>query len=372
MAGIVRQPRTRYWIACFYDSRGKQHRRSTRETDQKRALAVAQQFERVAKQQGSPARVKQIFTEFYRDHFGQSLELSTSVCDYTARWLAARKAETSVATHDRYSGVIRKFLAFLGADRSLDEITREKITAFRDAQLAVSAPATVNTDMKTVRAIFRTARRDGLLLEDPTEGVKPAKGRATFERRLFTIHELRSVLGVANDEWRSLIKCGLYTGQRLGDLATLTWSQIDLSRDEIRMTPRKTGKPLLIPIAAPLREHLLSLAAADNPRAALHPRAAASVTSSHGRVALLSGQFGALLVACGLREEQPPHQAKRKANELSFHSLRHTAVSLLKDAGIPDAVIMALVGHESVAMSQCYTQVGREALAKAAAAMPEI
>jgi integrase len=40
---------------------------------------------------------------------------------------------------------------------------------------------------------------------------------------------------------------------------------------------------------------------------------------------------------------------------LSFHSLRHTAVSLLKDAGVPDAVVMALVGHESTAISQRYT-----------------
>ena len=32
---------------------------------------------------------------------------------------------------------------------------------------------------------------------------------------------------------------------------------------------------------------------------------------------------------------------KRAGIDLSFHSLRHTAVSLLKDAGVPDAVVMA-------------------------------
>jgi integrase len=58
--------------------------------------------------------------------------------------------------------------------------------------------------------------------------------------------------------------------------------------------------------------------------------------------------------------------------DTSFHSLRHTAVSLLKDAGIPDAVVMALVGHESAAMSHRYTHVGKEALAKAARSLPEI
>ena len=56
--------------------------------------------------------------------------------------------------------------------------------------------------------------------------------------------------------------------------------------------------------------------------------------------------------------------------DLSFHSLRHTAVSLLKDAGVPDSVVMALVGHESTAMSHCYTHVGKEALSRATQSLP--
>jgi integrase len=89
-------------------------------------------------------------------------------------------------------------------------------------------------------------------------------------------------------------------------------------------------------------------------------------------------QFTELLVAAGLREPRD-HQGrgigrggKRTRMDTSFHSLRHTAVSLLKDAGIPDAVVMALVGHESTAMSQRYTHVGKESLNKAAAALPQI
>jgi hypothetical protein len=51
--------------------------------------------------------------------------------------------------------------------------------------------------------------------------------------------------------------------------------------------------------------------------------------------------------------------------------LRHPAVSLLKDAGVPDAVVMALVGHESTAMPPLHAR-GKEALAKAAGSLPEI
>jgi hypothetical protein len=41
----------------------------------------------------------------------------------------------------------------------------------------------------------------------------------------------------------------------------------------------------------------------------------------------------------------------RTAPKLSFHSLRQTAVSLLKDAGVPEAVVMALVGLARAAQS---------------------
>ena len=66
MASVVKQLNSRYWIAAFRDASGRQHRRTTREIDRKRAQAVAEQFARVAKRKGSPQRVRQIFTEFYR------------------------------------------------------------------------------------------------------------------------------------------------------------------------------------------------------------------------------------------------------------------------------------------------------------------
>jgi len=63
---------------------------------------------------------------------------------------------------------------------------------------------------------------------------------------------------------------------------------------------------------------------------------------------------------------------RRASSELPFHSLRHTSVTLLKDAGIPQAVVQELIGHDSQQMSALYTHVGQEALAKAAAALPDI
>ena len=359
MASLVKRSTSKFWAAAFRDAQGRQHRRTTGEIDRKRAQAVAEQFERVAQRKGNPQRVRQTFAEFFRDHYGQDVPF-LSVRDFTKRWLAARKAETSPATFRRYDEVVRKFLAFLGAaaDRGLDEINKTQILAFRDAQIASTAAATTNTALTIVKMVFRCARREGYLWQDPAEGVKSVKGAAVIKRRPFTVDELRRVLAVAGPEWQSLIKLGLYTGQRLSDLATLTWAQIDLERDEIALTTRKTGKRLLVPIAPPLREHLLSLpAGADNPQSPVHPRAFELVRA--GRVATLSNQFGELLVDAGLREAHRNHGIgradKRAGMDVSFHCLRHTAVSLLKDAGVPSSVVMALVGLESVSVSQHYT-----------------
>jgi integrase len=63
---------------------------------------------------------------------------------------------------------------------------------------------------------------------------------------------------------------------------------------------------------------------------------------------------------------------RRGTLDLSFHCLCHTAVSLLRDAQVPEAAVMELVGHDSVEISRRYTHVGREALSKAVDALPTL
>jgi integrase len=175
-----------------------------------------------------------------------------------------------------------------------------------------------------------------------------------------------------------MILCAIYTGQRLSDIAALTWANVDLPRNEIRFVTRKTGKRMMIPIATPLARCLEALPSSDDPNAPVHPHAYA-IIKVHGKSGHLSNQFADLLAQAGLRNKaahRKTHGRGRGARRegttnLSFHCSRHTAVTLLKEAGVPDAAIMALVGHDSVAMSAHYTHVGKDALEKAANALPD-
>lgn len=379
MAFVVRYKNSKFWVAGFRDGSGKQHRRTTRETDKKRALVLAFTYEKIATRRGSPERIKKVIAELYRDHYGEDLPAVTMRV-YCERWVAARTTETSPATHRRYKDVVTGFLDFLGAraDRPLDEINKSEITAYRDAQCARVSAATANIYLKIVRMLLRSARQDGLLTRDPAEGVKTVRDNDRDRvRRPFTLDELRRVIEIASDEWKSIIRCGVFLGQRLGDVVSLTWSAVDFDHNEIRIITRKTGRRMVIPLATPFREHLLALAGNDNPRGPLHPRAYA-ILHAQGRVGTLSSEFAELLTDAGLREPRNHESrgigrnARRTRSELTFHSLRHLTTSLLKAAGIPDATVMSLIGHESLLQSGHYTHVGREELGRAVRALPEI
>ena len=120
----------------------------------------------------------------------------------------------------------------------------------------------------------------------------------------FTLPELRSVLDLANDEWRSMILFGLYTGQRLGDIATLRWNNLDLARGELRLSTRKTGKAIVLPLAASLRKQIECLSTSSNePSAPVYPKAF-DLVERQRKTGNLSNQFAGLLAAAGLRQKK--------------------------------------------------------------------
>jgi integrase len=315
-----------------------------------------------------------VLAQLHEEISGSKLE-DLSCRDHFKEWLATKKPETGPRTFDFYSASLGKFLVHLGtrADVSISEITKADVIAHRN-QLAKNLRAkTVNHRLRVLKMVFKAAKRDGLIAEDPCEFVDPVKVTDSRKRRGFTIEEIASVLSVADPQWQSLIKFGLYSGQRLGDLSRLTWSNVDLERNELRMVTAKTGKTIILPLAGPLRHHVETLPIADSLEEPIHPRAFAQK-----RIASLSNQFGDLLAQAGLREkvshkkQGEGRSAKRAANELSFHSLRHSTVSFLHEAGLPQATILEYVGHSSVAMNQRYTHVGSAELTRAANALPNV
>ena len=246
-------------------------------------------------------------------------------------WLERKVPEVSNTTLDFYKGVWKKLEGYFG-DKVLADIndfTQQDLIDYRNELSKKLAGNTVNQQIKALRSLFKEALKGGYLLENPLEYIEQVKVSKddNQSRRPFTLKELKLVLGHANDEWRGMILFGLYTGQRLGDIARLQWSNVDLNRKEIRLVTGKTGKRVHIPMAEPLYEHVSKLPRNIQSSGHLHPHSFEKLGNASGRVATLSNQFAKILEEAGLRdrtthESQGKGRAvKRKSVQLSFHCL---------------------------------------------------
>ena len=390
MASLKIDSRSPHWYACITLPSGKQTQVSTklrhREVSRARAQKYADVLESAYRQRRAEHQFRRLMNEAWTQISGQPLPFSTARSFFEG-WLERRKHEVSQSSQARYGSVVRDFLDFLGprAGEDLAILSRADIRSFRDHQAGHLSASSANYSIKVIRNAFKSAIREQLVSENPAgvNLIDPIKRRGeNHKRRAFTLCELQKLLAASvGTEWQGLILTGLYTGQRLGDIARLTWSNLDLEHGEVSVVTEKTNRTQIIPIASPLLKYITEeLSASDDPAAPLFPRAYQSARRL-GRVSTLSRQFHDLLASVGLAA---PHRAngeqvgeektteRRKVHPLSFHSLRHTMTSFLKSAGVNNAVAMDLVGHQSVMISAHYTTIDSEAKRQAINRMPDV
>lgn len=380
MASLRKKPNSRYWIACFTDGDGIQRQRSTQTSDRTTAQSMAQKFEASYAMKLTEAQARKVVSDIYEGLHGEQLYHATTK-KFLNDWLAGKQVEMSTGSYKRYKNAVDKLLAFLGerAERDIAYVHKRDIAALRDKTATELSPATANTDLKILRVAFRQAVVDGMRLDNPASAVSTLDDRREPDapaRRPFDEAELRTLLSVAKGEWRGMVLGGLYTGQRIGDLASLTRRKVDLAEELIKFRSQKTGRDMVIPIAPPLLDYLKKHVP-EEPDGPIFPKAHAERIEADGESRRLSKQFHELLVTAGLAEARSKdknsgrgHSVRRTVSELSFHSLRHNTTSWLKRAGVPESVVRDIIGHESELVSREYTHMDDETKRKAILKLP--
>ena len=389
MPSIHRQPGRPFWFCAYsiFDpqtNRNKRVFRSTKTSDKKQAQQICNTWHKAAlKARNGKLSVdaaREVIAQGVADvftHANVDALPSSSISAWCETWLESKAIEAEPSTHSRYKRVIERFLASLGtkAKRDLSALTADDISRFRNREAKELARGTANLSLKVLRVCFGEAVRQGLLAVNPGVRVAALKSSAESKRRAFSLPEIKRILKACGDaqEWRGLVLFGLYLGQRLGDLAKLTWRAVDLETGEIAFTARKTGRRIVLPLVQPLNDYLASLPTSDNPNAYIFPRAAGAK-----RTASLSNQFREIMAGAGLVEPRT-HQSTgkgrsrmREQSELSFHCLRHSAVTMLKASGLSDVFAREIVGHERAAVSRQYTHLSTDDLRAAMQRLPDV
>ena len=380
MASVWKHPQSKYWVACFTDHEGKRRKKSTKSTNKREAQKMADLLEDGYRRKKTETQIRSAVNELFEDLHESRFQAST-VKEFCEMFVQSKKAEASPATIIKYNDVVKAFAEQIGEERynsPLHVISWKDIQRYRDTIAEEGkAPGTINSKLKCLKAIFAHAYKVGELNADPGINVSTVKNKKTGNgRRPFTIAELKKVYDYADEEWRGMILMGLYTGQRLGDIARLKWSQINLESRQIVFRTGKTDKVVILPISEPVKVYLHEVSN-PSPDSPVFPRAFA-VVDKVGVTVRLSQQFIKLLADVGLAEKRT-HQSKgvgrntpRKQNELSFHSLRHTTTSMLKQAGASQGVAMGIIGHDSKAISDQYTHIDLDTMDRYIKKLPSL
>jgi integrase len=204
---------------------------------------------------------------------------------------------------------------------------------------------TVNFYVHVTRMIFGEAEASGLIQRNPAKVVKVVKimKGEKVEKDVFTPAEVAALVAASpSEEWKLLILAGFFTSQRLGNLVRLQHSDVDLEKGAISFVQQKTGIAVLVPIHPQLREHLKT-----EDTGPVFPEL------SKRRIEGLSGTFAKVIMRdAGIdRDRQDGQRVSRK----SFHSLRHSSISAMLDANVPEEVRGKISGHSSSAIHGKYS-----------------
>lgn len=383
MASIHKDPRDKspYWYCAFYLPDGRRTMRSTGTTNRRKANTICAEYERAAREgrEGrlTEARARDTITTIYQLAHQEELPQSTTK-DFIASWLKTKELTLADSSLTEYKAAADSLLAHLGAkaQKHMDVITTRDLSSFRDSLADRVSGATVNKTVKILRGAWHKAMKDGIIRDNVFSRIDLVKENAS-KRRAFTLDELRSIFAACDVEWRGMVLCGVYLGQRLGDIARLTWRNVDVEQKEVCLVTQKTGKAMKIPLHPVLETYFLSLSAPDELDTPIFPKAAATAAI---RVGTLSNQFADILAAAKLQKVRDHQKTKdgegrdveRKVGRLSFHCLRHTATSLLKNAGVSDVIAREIIGHDSPEISRVYTHLGQPALKDAMDRLPDV
>lgn len=397
MATVFRREGSPYFHTAFFDADGRRVYRSTKQKrkaeavraasemelasrrvgegdeDSRRILAVLEEAaERAMRRQMSVSVAKGLLDRILEIASGEKL-YDPSIEEWLCGWVAEKRRSRASKTVTRYEGVISKFLDALPEKKrrsSVGSLTINDIRAHRDKLLEGGrTEVTANSVVQTLRIPLNAAKRQGIIVHNPAEGVELLTERSS-EKDVFTPEQVMRLVDVAEGDWKGLILAGYYTGARIGDLSKLEWSSVDLEEGVIRFVQNKTKREVQIPIHAELKRWLSAISE-ERRSGPVFPKLARLGASG---VSPLSNRFRRLMKEAGIEGTVTERKGKRgkSRSSLSFHSLRHSFNSAMANAGVPQEVRQRLTGHASKAMNDHYTHTEFEVLQDAVDKVPTL
>jgi len=268
---------------------------------------------------------------------------------------AARGKSTQYAIHK-----VIHWIKMLRATTRMDDLNTAWMEKFQAALLTQAgvSPRTCEHYCNTLRAQFKRALRDKILVEDPGAGVPHIKVAEKMKPHL-ELWEVEKLIATPIGGQRTGIGpairqawlFGVATGLRISDIRTLRWADIDREGHRISKVQVKTGQVVNIPI----KDEAWELIKDPAPDADLVFPRIASIKNIENTNPYLKkwGEDAGL------------------SKSIGWHIARHTDATQLLESGADVYTVMKLLGHTKIETTMKYAAVTNQKRQSAVDNLPD-
>ena len=240
--------------------------------------------------------------------------------------------------------------------------------------------STCSKYLQAIKRVFKKARKNRLIPEDPAEDLQlPSYTKGTH--RALSQAEIETVLRccqLPEAYMRLWIYLMLFCGLRRGEMIALDWSAVDMDAHtlSVRQTAVIKGNKAIVEERAKSKAGLRIIPVPDYLYSALNDvpdKRGFVCLSAHGRPLTESGVSRGLerfnsIVNRTLSGEQLTQYGKRtdlkpenKSFAIRYHDLRHTYATLLYEAGVDVKTAAYLLGHADINVTmRIYTHLSEQ------------
>jgi len=204
-------------------------------------------------------------------------------------------------------------------------------------------PASINRALQLLGQVFNLVVKRGTLSRAPY--IRKLSEADNVRQSFFSEAEIGDVLAnLPNDGLRDFVEWAACTGQRNGEIASLTWDMVDGSEIRIPGEVCKNRRPRVIPLGPELAEIVA------------RRKKARRLVPMHGVTQLAEPIFhrGDGLPVGEFKKSWATATKKAQCAGKLFHDLRRTCARRLLAAGVPQVIARDLTGHRTSAMFDHY------------------
>ena len=319
---------------------------------------------------GDAARyLASVETDLSRGTFADPSGSRITLPEWAEEWLERPGKRPASVVRDRQA--LDVWLPRLG-DLSLAAITAYEVQSAADARAKVVAPSTLRRDFATLKALLNAAQDVDMIAKSPARRIK-LPDVLPPERVTVGPSELARLVAEVPARFRALVLVAAVLGLRWSEAVALRISDVDFSAGTLTVAQsveELAGHVRIVPYGK-TRTSLRSMTVPPFLLDALRAHVATYRTEAAADGLLFVGPRSGILRRNFVeRVLRPASERAGLPASLTFHGLRHVAVSSMAEAGVPYNVTQARAGHATARMTvELYSHRSKEADRAAAQAL---